>query len=106
MEPRRVLCLGVLGIGGWAFVGSWALWSCGVSAAAQQPQFKSGVERVLVDVQVVDRQGQPIENLGPGDFDVRFNRDPRPVASVEFLRAASATTPAGGSTAGSQGFVA
>jgi VWFA-related protein len=74
--------------------------------ASQQPQFKSGIERVLVDVQVVDRQGQPIENLGPGDFDVRFNRDPRPVASVEFLRAATAATPAGGSTAGSQGFVA
>ena len=72
----------------------------------QQPQFKSSVERVLIDVQVVDRQGQPIENLGPGDFEVRLNRDPRPIASVEFLRAASAATPAGGSVAGSQGFVA
>ena len=77
----------------------------GAAALAQQPQFKSGSERVLVDVQVVDRQGQPIENLGAADFDVRFNRDPRPIASVEFLRVVAATTPAGGSAIGSQGFV-
>ena len=38
---------------------------------APQPQFRSGIERILVDVQVVDRQGQPIEDLGAADFDGR-----------------------------------
>jgi len=72
---------------------------------AQQPQFKSGVERILVDVQVVDSQGRPLENLGPGDFEVRFNRELRSIASVQFVRSAALETPAGGQTA-SRGFTA
>jgi VWFA-related protein len=74
--------------------------------SAQQPQFKSGVERILIDVQVVDTQGRPIDNLVAGDFDVRLNRDVRTVASAQFIRAAQIDTPAGGGGAGSQGFVA
>ena len=81
------------------------MWSCGVSAAAQQPQFKTAVERILVDVQVIDAQGRPVENLGPGDFEVRLNRDPRTVATVQFIRAAELETPAAGQTA-SRGFTA
>jgi len=75
-------------------------------APAQQAQFKSTVERILIDVQVVDSQGRPIESLGAGDFEVRVNRDPRTVASVQFLRAAELAAPAGGGRTGSQGFVA
>jgi VWFA-related protein len=80
------------------------LWSCVVGSgvvglAAQQPQFKTGVERILVDVQVVDPQGRPLENLGPSDFEVRLNREPRSIASVEFVRSAALDTPAGGQAA-------
>ncbi len=80
--------------------------SVALSLAAQQPQFKSGVERILIDVQVVDTQGLPIEHLTAADFDVRFNRDPRTVASIQFLRAADIAAPAGGGQTGSPGFVA
>jgi VWFA-related protein len=73
---------------------------------AQQPQFKSGVERILVDVQVIDGQGRPLENLGPGDFEVRLNRELRNIASVQFVRSAALDTPAGGQRASSPGFTA
>src|SRR5215831_12466258 len=66
---------------------------------AQQPQFKSSIERILVDVQVIDAQGRPLENLAAGDFEVRFNREPRTIASVQFVRSAALETPAGGRAA-------
>ena len=84
------------------------MWSCGVSAAAllpQPPQFRSAVERILVDVQVIDGQGRPLENLGPADFEVRFNREPRTIASVQFVRSTALDTPAGGQKA-APGFTA
>ena len=74
-----------------------------VAPHAQQPQFKTGVERILIDVQVIDAQGRPLENLGPSDFEVRFNREPRTIDSVQFVRSAALDTPAGGHSA-SPGF--
>jgi VWFA-related protein len=70
---------------------------------AQPPQFKSSIERIVVDVQVIDAQGRPLENLAAGDFEVRFNRQPRTIASVQFVRSAALDTPAGGQVA-SRGF--
>ena len=101
--PASLLKLGILGAGGWAFIGNCELRSCGAGAASQQPQFKSSVELILVDVQVIDAQGRPLENLGPNDFDVRLNREPRNIASVQFVRSAALDTPAGGQAA-SRGF--
>jgi VWFA-related protein len=72
---------------------------------AQQPQFKASIERILVDVQVIDAQGRPLENLAAEDFEVRFNREPRTIASVQFVRSAALETPAGGQAA-SRGFTA
>jgi VWFA-related protein len=60
-----------------------------VVAAAQQPQrpvIRSGVELVAVDVQVVDRDGRPIETLGPGDFEVLIDGRRREVVSAELVR--------------------
>lgn len=68
-------------------------------AYAQAPQFRSGVERILVDLQVIDPQGRPIEHLGAGDFEVRLNREIRTVVSVAFVRSAALDTAAGGRTA-------
>ena len=62
----------------------------------QAPQFKSGVERILVDVQVIDNQGRPIPALRPEDFEVRVDQQPRTVASAEFIRAAAIDSAAGG----------
>jgi VWFA-related protein len=52
---------------------------------AQQPTFKSGVDLVAVDVHVVDRQGRPVVDLKPEDFEVQIAGDRRKVASAELI---------------------
>lgn len=59
------------------------------AAAAQEPQrptIRSGVELVLVDVQIVDREGHPIEALKAGDFEVSIDGRRRDVVSAELVR--------------------
>jgi VWFA-related protein len=70
----------------------------GLALLLQAPQFKAGVERILVDVQVVDNQGRPITALKADDFEVRIDQQVRTIASVEFIRAAALDTAAGGAT--------
>ena len=53
---------------------------------ANQPPIRSGVELVLVDVQVVDRQGRPLGSLRPEDFEVSLDGKRRRVVSAEFVR--------------------
>ena len=38
---------------------------------AQSPQFRTGVDIVEVDVTVLDRQGRPVTDLSPADFEIR-----------------------------------
>ena len=38
---------------------------------AQSPQFRTGVDFVEVDVTVLDRQGRPVTDLSPADFEIR-----------------------------------
>lgn len=52
----------------------------------QQPPLKSGVELVLVDVQVTTRDGQPAANLKSDQFEVRIDGRVRPVMSLDFVR--------------------
>jgi VWFA-related protein len=52
----------------------------------QRPVIRSGVELLVVDVQVVDRQGQPILTLGAVDFEVTIDRKPRRVTSAQLVR--------------------
>jgi VWFA-related protein len=73
-----------------------------LAGAQQQPQFTSRVERIVIDVQVVDNQGRPVEPLTAEDFDVRIGGHVRKVASVEFIRAAHIDTLAGGATPGAK----
>jgi VWFA-related protein len=63
---------------------------------AQQPRFTSGTERIVIDVQVVDKQGKPLPALTADDFEVRVDQGVRPVKSLEFIRAAALETPAAG----------
>jgi VWFA-related protein len=61
---------------------------------AQQPQppaFRSGVELVAVDVQVVDKRGQPLTGLRPEQFDVSIDGKRRQVVSAHLIDAASGT---------------
>jgi VWFA-related protein len=48
---------------------------------AQAPQFKSGVNLILVDVTVRDSKGQPIRNLSASDFELIENGKPQTIVS-------------------------
>src|SRR5262245_49976512 len=48
-----------------------------------QQTFKSGVELVTVDVQVVDKKGQPITGLKPEQFEVTIDGKKRQVLSAQ-----------------------
>ena len=57
-----------------------------VSAQQQtRPTFRSGVDLIAVDVQVVDREGKPIPALAPADFDVKINGRKRAVVSADLV---------------------
>ena len=49
------------------------------------PRFQSSVDLASVDVNVVDGRGQPITDLGAGDFVVRVDGQPRRVVSAEWV---------------------
>lgn len=66
----------------------------------QQPTFRAGTDPVLVDVQVVTRDGTPVSNLTAQDFIVEIGGRRRPVATAEFIDyRTSATSASGSSTA-------
>jgi VWFA-related protein len=54
----------------------------------QQPVFRSTVDVIAVDVQVVDRDGNPIGEIGPDAFQVSINGQKRKVVSAQFVRPA------------------
>src|SRR5688500_10733938 len=64
----------------------------------QQP-IRSGVELVLIDVQVSARNGQPIENLRPDQFEVNIDGKRLPIATLDFVRynATERSAPSAGS---------
>ena len=51
----------------------------------QRPTFRSGVEVILIDVNVVDRSHAPVDDLTPSDFVVSVDYKPRNVVSAQFL---------------------
>lgn len=74
----------------------WAFTAVVVTAAAltanaqqQAPAFQASVDVASIDVNVVDDRGQPIMNLGPGDFVVRLDGAPRRVLSADWVRSAT-----------------
>lgn len=56
-------------------------------APQQPPQtvFRSGVDRVAVDVVVVDDDGRPVSDLTPADFVLEVDGRRRTIASAEFI---------------------
>jgi VWFA-related protein len=50
-----------------------------------KPQFETRADVVLVDVNVVDRDGNPVNNLTAGDFTLHVNGQPRPIYSAQFI---------------------
>jgi VWFA-related protein len=59
----------------------------GQAPSGGQP-FKSGVEMVTVDVQVVGKDGEPVLGLTPDRFTVKIDGRTRRVATVQFLEQA------------------
>ena len=58
----------------------------GSASEPQEPTFRSEVDYIAVDVQVVDGSGRPVEWLGPEKFEVSIAGKRRRVVSADFLR--------------------
>ncbi len=61
---------------------------------AQKPPttFRSSLDLIAVDVQVIDREGTPVTGLGPDKFEVTINGRRRRVISADLVESHSATT--------------
>jgi VWFA-related protein len=71
--------------------------------APQQPTFRSGVEVVLIDVNVVDKSAKPVDDLRAEDFTVNVDRKPRKIVSAVYINHGTATgLKTGGPTGDSQ----
>jgi VWFA-related protein len=55
------------------------------SLQGQQPTFRSGVDLIRLDVQVVSDDGTPVADLTEKDFDIRVNGKPCPIRTLRFL---------------------
>ena len=59
---------------------------------AQQAVIRSSTDLISVDVQVVDRDGHPVDNLKADQFDVQIAGKKRTVQLVDFVRTTTART--------------
>jgi VWFA-related protein len=75
---------------------------CGLAAAATaqtpaqdpgQPTFRSVVDLVPVDVNVLDREGNPVPDLQASDFVLQVDGRPRRVVSVQYVPSGRRTGP-------------
>lgn len=64
---------------------------CVVATSARQTVFRSVVDVIAVDVQVVDGDGNPIGRIGPDSFQVSINGQRRKVVSAQFISHGPAT---------------
>ncbi len=55
-----------------------------------KPTFETGVDLISVDVHVVDKNGKPIADLRPEDFEVDISGRRRKIASAQFVSYAAA----------------
>src|SRR5436190_5118981 len=58
---------------------------CVAAVSARQTVFRSTVDVIAVDVQVVDSNGNPIGRIGPESFQVSINGQRRKVVSAQFV---------------------
>ena len=77
---------------GWAVAGAIAVGTATILASGRQiPQtpprqtFDAKAELVLVDVNVTDRDGQPVPTLTAADFELQVNGQTRPIDSLQFI---------------------
>ncbi len=84
-----------------AALAATALWSIAApaeTAQAQEPQptatFRSAVDLVPVDVNVIDGSGRPVADLTAADFALTVDGKTRTIASAQFIAVARTTEPA------------
>ncbi len=72
---------------GLAVVLAWATGPSARAAAAfaQTPTFRSGVDLIPIDVQVIDNDGRPVDGLTLDQFTVTIDGRPRRVVSVDLI---------------------
>ena len=63
----------------------------GLSVAAHQPQFKSGVQLLTVDASVRDKSGNAVPDLKPSDFTVTIDGKPRAVVFAQYFHSEPST---------------
>jgi VWFA-related protein len=78
MQPTAVATICVLGV-------------VALASAEQQPTFRSSVDLIVVDVQVVGNDGLPVTSLAAGEFDVTIGGKRRQVLSAELIRTGDRT---------------
>ncbi len=64
------------------------------AAQGQPPRFRSGVQVTLLDMTVLDGNGQPVTGLRPTDFTMSVDGADRRVVSAEWIPLAAARPPA------------
>jgi VWFA-related protein len=69
----------------WAAVVAAVVWQA-PAGAQQTPVFRASVARVAVDVQVVDRDGDPVLGLDASDFSVTVGGRSRRVVSADLIK--------------------
>src|SRR5438874_3520899 len=68
-----------------------AILSLAIAVAAQSPEtpqrpvFTSAIDVVTVDVNVVDKNGHPVEDLGRDDFALSVDGQVRKITSAQFV---------------------
>ncbi|HEX5213942.1 MAG TPA: VWA domain-containing protein [Vicinamibacterales bacterium] len=67
--------------------------STSLISQTQQPTFKGGVTLVTVDVTVLDKDGNPVRDLKPDDFEIKLNNKVQSVKSLAFVQAEGVTAP-------------
>ena len=60
---------------------------------AQGPTFRTGVNLVRVDVTVTGRNGVPLTDLAPEDFDIREDGISQPIQTFQFIQLTGETAP-------------
>lgn len=80
--------------------------SAPVAAGRQQPvaAFRANADLTIIEATVLDRDGTPVRDLGPGDFQVTIAGRPRKVMFADFRGRRTIASASGNSTASPPGF--
>ena len=72
--------------GGSALVGFVALAGIAAVLAQGPPRFRTGVDIVVVEATVLDRDGAVVAGLAPADFAIEIDGRPREIVATDLVR--------------------